>query len=184
MSSLPIDEVLPDVVRHLKASSGLVLIAPPGAGKTTRLPSALVDQGVVGARQRVLVLEPRRLAARLAAKRIAEERGVRLGGEVGYQVRFDDRTSASSRIVLVTEGILTRGCSPTLFWRAWGRSFSTSFTNARYMRIWAWRFYAKFSRRCVTISSWWSCPPRWIRRPFSASWAAVRSSKAKVERTR
>ena len=108
VTQLPIDEVLPDVVRHLRASPALVLVAPPGAGKTTRLPQALVDQRVVPANQRVLVLEPRRLAARLAAKRIAEERGVRLGQEVGYQVRFDDRTSKASRIVLLTEGILTR----------------------------------------------------------------------------
>ena len=108
MTSLPIDEVLPAVVRHLRSSSNLVLIAPPGAGKTTRLPQALIDKRVVADDERVLVLEPRRLAARLAARRIADERGVRLGGEVGYQVRFDDRTSKASRIVLVTEGILTR----------------------------------------------------------------------------
>ncbi len=108
MTGLPIDDVLPTVVAHLRRESNLVLIAPPGAGKTTRLPPALVDEGVVADGQRVLVLEPRRLAARLAAKRIAAERGARLGGEVGYQVRFDDRTSTASRIVLVTEGILTR----------------------------------------------------------------------------
>ena len=108
MTRLPIDDVLPDVVRHLKRGPNLVLIAPPGAGKTTRLPQVLVDRSVVGPSQRVVVLEPRRLAARLAARRIAEERKTRLGGEVGYQVRFDDRTSKDSRIVLVTEGILTR----------------------------------------------------------------------------
>ena len=108
VTALPIDEVLGDVVTHLRREANLVLIAPPGAGKTTRLPQALIDQRVVADDQRVLVLEPRRLAARLAAKRIAAERGVKLGGEVGYQVRFDDRTSKASRIVLVTEGILTR----------------------------------------------------------------------------
>jgi ATP-dependent helicase HrpB len=105
---LPVDDVLPEVVAHLRETSSLVLLAPPGAGKTTRLPQALVDQGVVGPKGRVLVLEPRRLAARLAATRIAAERGARLGGEVGYQVRFDDKTSAETRIALVTEGILTR----------------------------------------------------------------------------
>ena len=108
VTALPIDEVLGDVVAHLRHEANLVLVAPPGAGKTTRLPQALIDRRVVADGQRVLVLEPRRLAARLAAKRIAAERGVKLGGEVGYQVRFDDRTSKASRIVLVTEGILTR----------------------------------------------------------------------------
>ena len=108
VTPLPIDEVLPEVVRHLRQGPNLVLIAPPGAGKTTRLPQALIDEKVVGAGQRVLVLEPRRLAARLAATRIAAERKVKLGQEVGYQVRFDDRTSKATRIALVTEGILTR----------------------------------------------------------------------------
>ncbi len=108
MTQLPIDEVLPDIVRNLREFPNLVLIAPPGAGKTTRLPPALLDQRIVGNGQRILVLEPRRLAARLAAQRIADERGVRLGGEVGYQVRFDDRTSKHTRIAFLTEGILTR----------------------------------------------------------------------------
>lgn len=105
---LPIDAVLPEVIRHLRAGPNLVLLAPPGAGKTTRLPGALVDEGVVPAGERVLVLEPRRLAARLAATRIAAERGGRLGQEVGYQVRFEDKTSRATRIALITEGILTR----------------------------------------------------------------------------
>lgn len=105
---LPIDEVLPQVVAALRRSPNLVLIAPPGAGKTTRVPSALLDHGLVGPKERIVMLEPRRLAARLSATRIAEERGVKLGGEVGYQIRFEDRTSAATRIVIVTEGILTR----------------------------------------------------------------------------
>lgn len=107
-STLPIDEVLPEVVAHLRAGPNLVLLAPPGAGKTTRLPQVLVDSGLIPSGQRVLVLEPRRLAARLAATRIAAERGQPLGQEVGYQVRFEDRTSRATRIAMVTEGILTR----------------------------------------------------------------------------
>ncbi|MEO1338942.1 MAG: ATP-dependent helicase HrpB, partial [Myxococcota bacterium] len=90
---LPIDDVLPDVVAYLRKGPNLVLVAPPGAGKTTRLPSALIDQDVIEAGERVLVLEPRRRASRIAAKRIAEARLVRLGDEVGYQIRFEDRTS-------------------------------------------------------------------------------------------
>ncbi len=108
LAPLPIDEVLEPLVRALRDGSSAVLLAPPGAGKTTRVPQALIDRAVVPAGQRVLVLEPRRLAARMAAQRIADERGVRLGDEVGYQVRFDDRTSARTRIAILTEGILTR----------------------------------------------------------------------------
>lgn len=105
---LPIDDVLPGLVRHLRQGPNAVLLAPPGAGKTTRVPGALVDEGLIAPDERVLVLEPRRLAARLAAQRIAAERGSRLGDEVGYQVRFEDRTSRRTRIAIVTEGILTR----------------------------------------------------------------------------
>jgi ATP-dependent helicase HrpB len=103
--TLPVDEVLGDVVAAVRRGKNAVVVAPPGAGKTTRVPQALVDGGREGA---VLVLEPRRLAARLAAKRIAFEREVKVGGEVGYQVRFDDRTSRETRIAFLTEGILTR----------------------------------------------------------------------------
>ena len=76
--SLPIDEVLPQLVRELRESSSVVLRAPTGAGKTTRVPPALLDAGLLGER-RVVVLEPRRVAARAAARRIAFERGCSLG---------------------------------------------------------------------------------------------------------
>jgi len=106
LSPLPIDEVLPDVVRVLTpAGASLVLEAPPGAGKTTRAPRALLDAGLPG---EILVLEPRRLAARLAARRVAEELGERVGETVGYTVRFEDVSSARTRIRFVTEGVLTR----------------------------------------------------------------------------
>jgi ATP-dependent helicase HrpB len=103
---LPIEDVLEEIAARLRAAPNLVVIAPPGAGKTTRVPQVLIDRGVVSGR--VLMLEPRRLAARLAAQRIARERKARVGGEVGYQVRFDDRTSKETRIAILTEGILTR----------------------------------------------------------------------------
>jgi ATP-dependent helicase HrpB len=102
---LPIDQLLPDVVRSLSAHPSLVLEAPPGAGKTTRVPRALLDADPEG---EIVVLEPRRLAARLAAKRVAEELGEEVGGRVGYQVRFEDVSSARTRIRFVTEGILAR----------------------------------------------------------------------------
>ncbi|MEM7048025.1 MAG: ATP-dependent helicase HrpB [Acidobacteriota bacterium] len=99
---LPIDGVLPEILGHLQDGSSLVLRAPTGAGKTTRVPPALLDAGL-GA---VWMVQPRRLAARAAARRIADERGAKLGAEVGYRVRFDHRAGADSRLVVMTEGIL------------------------------------------------------------------------------
>jgi ATP-dependent helicase HrpB len=106
MQSLPIDDSLPDLVAQLRQSSNLVLEAPPGAGKTTRVPAALLDAHLV--KGEVWVLEPRRLATRLAARRVAEERGERLGGSVGYQVRFEEVASPQTRLRFLTEGVLTR----------------------------------------------------------------------------
>ena len=102
MTNLPVDQVIPEIVRHLQTQPNLVLEAPPGAGKTTRVPPALLDFGPV------LVLEPRRLAARLAAKRVAQEMGERVGETVGYQVRFDEATGPRTQLRFLTEGILTR----------------------------------------------------------------------------
>lgn len=105
LTALPIDPILPDIVRSLAERTSLVLEAPPGAGKTTRVPRALLDAGTTG---EILVLEPRRLAARLAARRVADELGERLGDTVGYTVRFEDVSSNKTRVRFVTEGILTR----------------------------------------------------------------------------
>ncbi|HFB99001.1 MAG TPA: ATP-dependent helicase HrpB, partial [Bryobacterales bacterium] len=85
MQELPIDAILPRIREHVARGGNLVIEAPPGAGKTTRVPPALLD--VLGGR--VLVLEPRRIAARMAARRVASERGERVGGTVGYHVRFE-----------------------------------------------------------------------------------------------
>jgi ATP-dependent helicase HrpB len=106
LTPLPIDEVLPDLVRTLSpAGASVVLEAPPGAGKTTRAPRALLDAGLDG---EIIVLEPRRLAARLAARRVAEELDERVGETVGYTVRFEDVSSKKTRVRFVTEGVLTR----------------------------------------------------------------------------
>lgn len=102
--ALPIDEALPEILRALRDGPSLVLEAPPGAGKTTRVPPALL--GLVPGE--IVVLEPRRLAVRLAARRVAQELGERVGETVGYQIRFDDVGSAKTRLRFVTEGILTR----------------------------------------------------------------------------
>lgn len=104
MISLPIDDLLPSIVATLKETPSLVLEAPPGAGKTTRVPSALLDAGF----SEVLVLEPRRIAARMAARRVADERGEAPGRTVGYQVRFESVASESTRLRFLTEGVLTR----------------------------------------------------------------------------
>jgi ATP-dependent helicase HrpB len=107
LASLPIDEVLPQIVAALRTSKAVVLRAPTGAGKTTRVPPALLDAGLAGSGA-IVVLQPRRLAARACARRIAHERGAALGDEVGYQVRFDRCMGPRSRIQIVTEGILLR----------------------------------------------------------------------------
>ncbi|MCA1634566.1 MAG: ATP-dependent helicase HrpB [Acidobacteria bacterium] len=107
MQSLPVDALLPEVVESLRRAPNLVIEAPPGAGKTTRVPAALLEAGLAGEGE-VWVLEPRRLAARLAARRVAEERGERVGETVGYQVRFDEVAGPRTRLRFLTEGVFTR----------------------------------------------------------------------------
>ncbi|MFL5439590.1 MAG: ATP-dependent helicase HrpB [Myxococcales bacterium] len=102
--TLPIDQALPGIVDALRDGSAVVIEAPPGAGKTTRVPPALLDL-VPG---EVLVLEPRRIAARAAARRVAAERGEKLGESVGYQVRFEDVSGPRTKVRFLTEAILTR----------------------------------------------------------------------------
>lgn len=101
---LPIDPILPDLITALRARGMAVLQAPPGAGKTTRVPLALLPH-VPG---RIVMLEPRRLAARAAAERMAETLGEPVGATVGYRIRGEARSSRATRIEVVTEGILTR----------------------------------------------------------------------------
>ena len=104
---LPIDSVIPEILEALSQSNCIVLQAPTGAGKTTRVPPALLDAGFAKSGQ-ILLLEPRRIAARAAARRMASERGVTLGEEVGYQVRFDQRCGPQTRLLVITDGILLR----------------------------------------------------------------------------
>lgn len=101
---LPVDAILAAITDSLKRSPNLVIEAPPGAGKTTRVPPALL-KSVTG---EVVVLEPRRIAARLSARRVAWEMGETAGETVGYQVRFEEAISARTRLRFVTEGVLTR----------------------------------------------------------------------------
>lgn len=107
MISLPIDEILPELRQVLLNRTSAVVTAPPGAGKTTRVPPALLREPWLGNRT-LLMLEPRRLAARAAAHRMASALGEQVGQTVGYRIRLDTKTSAVTRIEVVTEGILTR----------------------------------------------------------------------------
>jgi ATP-dependent helicase HrpB len=106
-TALPIWKIHPDILRALQGGRRLVLVAPTGSGKTTQVPQMLLDAGIAGDKM-IVVLQPRRVAARTVATRVAWEREGKLGAEVGYQIRFDDRTSVGTRICFVTEGILLR----------------------------------------------------------------------------
>ena len=107
MMPLPIDDVLDQILAAVRAHRTCVVEAPPGAGKSTRVPAALLDAGLAG-RGQVVVTQPRRLAARLLALHVAALRGGAVGDEVGYRVRFDDRCGPETRIVYTTEGTLLR----------------------------------------------------------------------------
>src|SRR5688500_5964034 len=99
--SLPVDEHVDRIVTTVKERRCAVIVAPPGSGKTTRLPPALTTLG------RVILLQPRRVAARALARRIAAEQRWAIGEEVGWQIRFERRFSARTKLLVATEGILT-----------------------------------------------------------------------------
>lgn len=101
---LPVDDYLPEIIDKLTSHNAVVVTAAPGAGKTTRIPPALIPLS----RKKIAVLEPRRIAAVAAAHRIAEEEGVEVGSLVGYEVRFDKKTSSNTKLVFLTEALLSR----------------------------------------------------------------------------
>ena len=105
--TFPITPLLPDIVRSLSDHPRLVLEAPPGAGKTTQVPLALLDQPWLQGKK-ILMLEPRRVAARAAAGFMAKQRGEAVGDTVGYRIRFENKVGPKTRVEVVTEGILTR----------------------------------------------------------------------------
>ena len=104
--ALPIDGALDRIVNSLDVYTNLILRAPPGSGKTTRVPLALLNASWLGPKQSLLMLEPRRIAARSAARFMAKSLGERVGERIGYQVRFEQRISARTRICVITEGVL------------------------------------------------------------------------------
>jgi ATP-dependent RNA helicase HrpB len=109
MTALPIDDFLPEILSKLRTSRSLVIVAEPGAGKTTRVPPAILRTGLLSAEHpNVVMLQPRRVAARAAAARIAEENNWQVGREVGYQIRFEKRIGSQTRLRVLTEGVLTR----------------------------------------------------------------------------
>jgi len=109
MDSLPIDESLPEIIAQLRAAHSVVVVAPPGAGKTTRVPPAILRAGLLTREHsNLILLQPRRIAARALAGRIAAEQQWTLGQEIGYQIRFEKRIGPQTRLRVLTEGILTR----------------------------------------------------------------------------
>src|SRR5688500_14566294 len=107
MAALPIRSVLAELQGVLKDGRSALLTAPPGAGKTTVVPLALLNESWLN-EQRIIMLEPRRLAARAAAHRMASSLGEAVGERVGYRIRFETKVTTKTRIEVVTEGILTR----------------------------------------------------------------------------
>ena len=107
-NALPIYDIQSDLMTALSGKNRIILQAPTGSGKSTQVPQMLLDAGLIDAKKEIVVMQPRRLAARMLAKRVASERGGSVGGEVGYQVRLDRKVGPDTRIRYVTEGILLR----------------------------------------------------------------------------
>jgi HrpA-like RNA helicase len=166
---LPIHHALPELKEALRGCSSGVLVAPPGAGKTTVVPLELLGEPWAG-EGKIVVLEPRRLAARAAARRMAQTLDDPVGGTVGFRVRMQSKVSARTRIEVVTEGVFTRmilddpgleGVSAVLFDEFHERSLDADLGLA----------LARATPRacCGRTCACWSCPPRWTAPASPAS---------------
>ena len=107
-TGLPVEACISDLIAALETRRRCVLVAPPGSGKTTLAPIRLLESGMIRADERIIMLEPRKLAARAAARRMAQMLGEKVGETIGYQTRDERIIGASTRIEVVTEGVLTR----------------------------------------------------------------------------
>ena len=156
---LPIDDVLGALRAALGQRTSAVLVAPPGAGKTTRAPLALLDEPWAKGK-RLILLEPRRIAARAAAARMAATLGEKVGETIGLRVRLTSLVSKRTRIEVVTEGVFTRISSPIPRSKAWRPFCSTSFTSARSTPILALLWRSTRSMACARICGCLSCRRR------------------------
>ena len=170
---LPIDGLLPSIVESLRTRPSLVLQSAPGTGKTTRVPPALLKVPYLDPRKQILVLEPRRLAAKMSARRVAQELGEGVGQTVGYQFRFENMTSPKTRLRFLTEGMLMRKLigDPEL------AGVSAVILDEFHERHPAQRrlpfvSQAPFSARGGRTSACSSCPRRSTPMPCPSFWAA------------
>ncbi len=176
---LPIDDALSPLRAALAARTNAVLVAPPGAGKTTRAPLALLDEPWAKGK-RLLMLEPRRLAARATASRMATTLGEKVGETIGLRVRLQSLVSKRTRIEVVTEGVFTRmilddptleGVGAVLFDEFHERSLDADLGLA---------FALDAQQACARTCGSWSCRRRSTARGCARSSAMRRSSKAKA----
>ena len=139
-NTLPIQEIREPLIAALKnpATPNLLIKAPTGSGKSTQVPKFVLDSGILG-EKRVMVLQPRRIAARMLAARVAHERGGRPGEEVGYQVRFENVSSKDTRLMYVTEGVMLRHLLEDPQLAKVGCLVLMSFMSGTWMAISVWR---------------------------------------------
>ena len=151
MSSLPVAAVLPELLSALQHAPQVLLNAPTGAGKSTWLPLQILAEGKINGR--IILLEPRRLAARNVAQRLAELLGEKPGETVGYRMRAESCVGPNTRLEVVTEGILTRMIQRDPELSGVGLAILDDSTNAACRRIWRWRCCSTSSMDCATILS-------------------------------
>jgi hypothetical protein len=168
VTDLPIHAVLPDLLAALRAQPSAVLIAPPGAGKTTSVAPALL--GEPWCKGTVILLSPRRVAARAAAERMAELLGEQPGETVGYLTRLDSRRSARTRILVMTEAIFVATILGDPDLKGFPPCCSTKRTSAISTAIWGWR-WRSIAGGVAGRPARSSCPPRSTARALPACWA-------------
>ena len=173
VTGLPVEAVLPDLRRALAAGAAAVLEAPPGAGKTTLVPLHLLAEPWLAGR-RVLMLEPRRLAARAAAARMAELLGEPVGETVGYAMRFDRKVGRATRIEVVTEGLLTRYLQRDAGLAAYGAVIFDEFHERSLDADLGLALCLEVQELCALICGCWPCRRHSMVPPSQRIWATHR----------